>query len=416
MNSTDSTHDNFPSTIVLIEANATAREFYLSALGQIDMASIQSFESGQEFLNALQEGSVRCDVLIVDLNDTQPAGYVLIQKIRANLTYDHIDIVASARTVSDNDLVLFNEYGIQAWFQKQSEVGNLVEKIIETLIQRRMELPLVQKLRKLELFLREAKVSLTDELAQTPDVYNAITSDPRYLFLYAEYLILNKQVEQAIQFMKNALTYHSSSKHIEQFKNLNALAKALCLAGQFVEAEEIYTRLSEKSPKNLSHKISVGDVQLSQGNSTGAREQFEAVVNADPHHNEAHIGLAKVELFDGKIQSAEAQLQLVDGPIESYSLASFFNNRAVTFVRMGRVDDAIELYKTALKYLSKYQGLIHFNLGLAYTRLGRTQEAELCYREAVSKEGSAFANRKAALNKKTQQSEDQFLINKQEAS
>lgn len=415
MNSPENITPQESISVVLIESVLSTREVYLSALSQLDMVNVHAFASGNEFLLAMQNGNLHCDVLIVDINDTSPHGYVLIQKVRANTQYDHIDVLATSRIITDDDLVLFNEYGVFSWYQKQSEVGNLVEKVIELALHRRAELPLVKKLRKLETAIRQEKSDIIDELVRPVDVNEAIKGDPRFLYLYGEFLILNKQYEDAVQFLNNALIYHIGHKSIEQFKNLNTLAKALCLAGRFSEAEAVYKRLEEKSPKNLSVKVSLAETQLSQGNSTAARAHFEDVTQADPTHKDAHIGLAKVELFDGDLQKAEGHLQQIDGPIESYSLASFFNNRAVTFVRLGRVDDAIELYKTALKYLGKYQGLIYFNLGLAYSRIGRSEEAELCYNNAVKNGGEQLAAKKMTLQKTKKSSEEQF-ISKQVAS
>ena len=59
-----------------------------------------------------------------------------------------------------------------------------------------------------------------------------------------------------------------------------------------------------------------------------------------------------------------------------------YNNLGVAYDKLGRYQDAIEDYKQAIRIKPDYAEA-HFNLGVAYGKLGRYQDAIESYKQAI---------------------------------
>lgn len=65
--------------------------------------------------------------------------------------------------------------------------------------------------------------------------------------------------------------------------------------------------------------------------------------------------------------------------------ARLHNDLGLAYMRLGRLDEAVSEYKLGLELIPDYAD-IHYNLGLAYQKLGRTEEAVEEYKTAITLE------------------------------
>jgi Flp pilus assembly protein TadD len=223
-----------------------------------------------------------------------------------------------------------------------------------------------------------------------------ISSNPKYAYIKSEIFILNREFDQAVAHLQGILQKLPPGS-VETLQTLSTLGKSLCLARKYQEANVIFERLSKKSPKNFSHKTGIGEALLGQGDTEGAKQQFQEVLSQDPTNTEAATGMGKSEIADGNTEAAKELFNSAEGPIESYALASFFNNHAVSLVRLGKVSEALTLYESALPFLNRYKGHIYFNIGMAHARLGNQDKAHQYFEEAKKQPNTDFLSRKKIL-------------------
>ncbi|GJD93997.1 tetratricopeptide repeat protein [Methylobacterium iners] len=90
-------------------------------------------------------------------------------------------------------------------------------------------------------------------------------------------------------------------------------ASALRKAGKFWEAEGIYRGLLATRPKDSDLLIAAGSVTAFQGKTrfTDARRDFEAALAVAPTADDATIGLARVDLYENRLDDAGPRLDRV---------------------------------------------------------------------------------------------------------
>ena len=69
--------------------------------------------------------------------------------------------------------------------------------------------------------------------------------------------------------------------------------------------------------------------------------------------------------------AVEQSINTEEGSEDAPQTATGFNNLALLCVRQGRYAEAVQQYQAALKTNADDEDL-HYNLGIAYVRLGRT--------------------------------------------
>lgn len=90
-------------------------------------------------------------------------------------------------------------------------------------------------------------------------------------------------------------------------------AKALRKAGKFPAAEAIYRALLQAHPRDADLLVSAGLMAAFQGKSrfADARRDFEAATLIDSQSDDAILGLARVDLYETKLDDAETRVALV---------------------------------------------------------------------------------------------------------
>lgn len=160
------------------------------------------------------------------------------------------------------------------------------------------------------------------------------------------------------------------------------------------------------SSKNANYFLLLGYLYIEKANSANnpvikkkyineSFKNFNEVLNYNPKSSEAHIGLAKAYLADGKEGKANdelltAQEMDISNPETSYEIGEFCYN--------------MEEYERALKFLTKaisnksvrsYKA--HFLLGNMYERLAEIDKAKTEYQEAL-RLNPAFTDAQNSLN------------------
>lgn len=381
----------------IISNKKEIRDNFCNALEDISKFSIKSLERGTEFLELAQQGAVNPSIVVLDWNIEDIKAHSLMQKLAQSVeNLATIDVVIIPNEFSASDTLLLDELGIEFHVCEDTAPKKIAEILLKAHDDQTKRSPIREQLSKLKFAIAKEDSEGIQSLLQNQSLKVEINSNPKYTYIMSEIFILNREFDQAVAHLQ-AVLQKLPPGSVETLQTLSTLGKSLCLARKFKEANVIFDRLSKKSPKNFSHMSGIGETLLGQGDAEGAKKQFQEVLSQDPTNTEAITGMGKSEIATGNTESAKEHFNSANGPIESYALASFFNNHAVSLVRLGKVSEALTLYESALPFLDRYKGHIYFNIGMAHARLGNQEKAQHYFGEAKKLPNTDFLNNKKIL-------------------
>lgn len=249
--------------------------------------------------------------------------------------------------------------------------------------------------------------------------------DPIAVLDSAQSLLLARQPEAAERILTEALLWHPDDAEL-----INLLGAALVERSRFAEAEALFHKASELDPALADPRARLGWLLYErQGKAAEAKQVLEEALAIDPDHERARYTLGLVHQREGaldsaamvfaslleRIPSAEAHRQLglvylQQGDLEKAVTALReaerwwpYDHRVLVglgqaMARRGKVDSAQGLLARAERLrqeeeelrplhtaASRYPGRPqpHFNLGVAYSRMGRMGLARQEYQRAA---------------------------------
>lgn len=160
-----------------------------------------------------------------------------------------------------------------------------------------------------------------------------------------------------------AVAFERSLRSLEQHAPAHAIyAKVLARVGRTDEALAHYARAAELDPSSAEPEAGLGLVHLARADFPAAREHLEAALARDERHVEAHAALAQVCFALGQERKAEVHAERARVLPQTRPQADVFvhpsvpplGSRARTrhgqeLEKQGRLDDAVEQYRAALR-------------------------------------------------------------------
>ncbi|WP_397599638.1 tetratricopeptide repeat protein [Silvanigrella sp.] len=395
--------------ILLVESEPNARNYLSTAIKSSDNFDVLNSGSIRDTMEILKENYEKIDFILFNWNSIEIPGSTFSQNIRKIYNYDHIELIAISQNLTPDDTFLIAELDIHYTLPKVINRADLIKKLEEVRKDYHFTKPELQKINELKHFINLENLEKCEEIVKDEKVLYKIKNNHKFLYLKGELLILRRQYEEAIQFFNSMLKDKSKLNTFETLKTMNTLGKAYCLAGKNKEALMIFEKLEAKSPKNLNHKVMVGEALLGLDKTYEAETKFHEVLEKNKKDKSALTGLIKSKSISGKYEEAKLFYHQIEGDFESKSLASYFNNRGVVLVKSDKFDEAISFYKNALYFFKKYKDHINFNLGMAYYRSNRIEEAVDYFQEVLkSDDFESFAD-KTLLKLLKEEGADKFI-------
>jgi tetratricopeptide (TPR) repeat protein len=160
-------------------------------------------------------------------------------------------------------------------------------------------------------------------------------------------------------------------------------AKALRKAGKFPAAEAIYRTLLRAHPRDADLLVSAGSMAAFQGKArfADARRDFEAATAIDPRSDDAVLGLARVDLYEGKLEDAEARTTSVLARRPENTEAQALSARVI--LARGEPSEAEAIFRQLRTRLPEDTDIL---LGLGDSLRGTLQDdaARSVYRDAAA--------------------------------
>jgi tetratricopeptide (TPR) repeat protein len=140
----------------------------------------------------------------------------------------------------------------------------------------------------------------------------------------------------------------------------------------YEEAASLFTRYTERKSENPWGFYMLGLSSWKAGDNEAAEAAFKRALELDPNHLKSHINLARVLLETGHPDYALVQAgNALD--IDSTS-GDALRLRGVAYQRLGKTEEAIDAYRRAIQ-IDQTDAWSMNNLGLIYIEQGRADEA-----------------------------------------
>lgn len=391
--------------ILLIEKDREARSYYglaLNAPQAYGVSITASTEEALEVIDSAKKGEI--DIVIINSNIGQMPYFVFLQRLKSHIATFQAQVILFSNDINLDDEFILKELGIKKVIKEKLEANLLISEINNIIKElNRIQNGIEHQVYEFEFYLKIRNIDKCDEAMLNEKVRTFIEKNPEFIYLLGEYHILKDDPKLACDILNDYLHRNrGDSDTSETVSILNCLGKALCLCGRHKEASVIYKRMAEKSPKNLDHKINLGDTHIARGEWSEASSLLKEVLQIDPYNQQALVKGAQAEIGLGNQEAANSMLEKIAGTVDYYTISSYFNNRGVASTHENDFEKAVNFYKNALFFTKKHTGKVLFNLGLALYRSNKTEEAKEIFKKIPQTEDSEYLNSSKQILKKIQ--------------
>jgi tetratricopeptide (TPR) repeat protein len=236
----------------------------------------------------------------------------------------------------------------------QADLGDLYQKVIETLIHRGQ--------------LDDAIVAYRRVIELHPD---SSTSHYGLGIVLAQ----KGQSEEAIA------AYRAAIAHRPDFwQAYHNLALALTKTGQFDDAIVAYRKVLELDPNNVNGHFGLGIALAQKGQIEDAIAAYRATIALQPNHADAHFNLALALTTSGQLDDAiVAYRKVVE--LDPDNVKGHFGLGIVLYQK-GQIEGAIAAHRAAITHRPDFWQA-HYNLALALATSSQLDDAIVAYRKVV---------------------------------
>lgn len=396
--------------LLLMEKERESRSYYNLALNATQKFGVNiaaSTEEAIEIMDSAKKGEI--DFVVLNTNIGEMPYYVFLQKLRGHIATFQARVFLLSNEIEPDDEYILKELGVKRILKPKVEANLLISQINDELKElNRIENGIEHFVYDFEFQLKSGNIKHCTEILENAKVRDFMENSSEYIYLIGEYHIKMDEAKTTCEILSEYLQKNRGNKDKSEAVNiLNCLAKALCICGKYRDANVIYKTMAERSPKNFSHKINLGETHLARAEWNEASAVLNEVLAIDPYNTKALLGCAQAEIGLGNNMKANSLLEKIAGTVDFYTISSFFNNRGVASSRDGEYEKAVDFYKNALFFTKKHTGKILFNLGLALHKCNRIEEAKEVFSKISETEDSDYLNSSKVTLKKLQSDKEE---------
>jgi serine/threonine-protein kinase len=209
-------------------------------------------------------------------------------------------------------------------------------------------------------------------------VARALELDPQQVAVRVARAVIYKgtgHLPEAAQEIRSALQLQPDSDEAHEL-----LGEILAAQGQRTEALAEIQRAVELRPNYWKHYEALGRAYLNRGETRRAAETYQRIIDLHPESAWGYAMLGTVQLAMGERAEARRNLEhaiQIEPDPEAYSNLGFIAYEE------GKYQEAADDFKRAVDLQPGEQGNFR-NLGDAYSRLGRIDDARAAYRQAAA--------------------------------
>lgn len=242
---------------------------------------------------------------------------------------------------------------------------------------------------------RRAETALGEEKFSTAisHLYKALEVAPEFSAAHAllgEAWLRSGDPKKAREFYERALRFNPVD-----LTALWGLGRCASREKKFAEAVALYEEAARVDTLSLAQRNELGDAYLSVSDTASARAAFESVLAHAPDDGDATAGLGRAALLDHDFALAAKLFEKCRRPDQ---LATCLNEVGISLANAGQLDRAYEAYQQASAVLgqSKKLHMLEYNIGLAFWRAQRSEDARHWFEKALARNPD-YARAKKAL-------------------
>lgn len=365
------------SRVVIVDNKTKETGFFTELLTDMGISTVFSADNSFYAMEILQKKKVQFAIVSLDIQPTP--GAVFVQQLRNMPEYRYLPICVYSNDVTDSDIELMRQLGLDNILRPPFEtapVGNFLGK----LIQAEDELSETERtLRQVDLLMIEGKNSealglLTKEILADQKFFCRSNTTAGDLHLLNDDI---SHAQIACSLVLNKDQDYTPAVHLK--------AKLLSAEGKHEQAIQVLQRMVNIAPQNLSTLLNLGSAFIDADKLEEAEETLDQVSLLDPDSTGVKEELGKVAFKKGDLTRAKKLLAKTG---QGVRLAKFFNEIAIQFVNNKAIDKGIKVYQDALGVMENSPVLykLFYNLGLAYEKAGKFEQAFEYYYKAFMAE------------------------------
>ncbi|SMF36495.1 tetratricopeptide repeat protein [Pseudobacteriovorax antillogorgiicola] len=401
---------NHIDSAFVIEADDTEYSKILEGFAGIGLTKFFRFPNFQEAWNALQHGP-RPDIIITewtrkskDLNSEQ-----FLQRVRGKFG-TRIPFLLLISSVPARDYQLITDMRVLQLIKKPVRQHNFLMALTYVIEQHRNPTePKTQEI-KIEQLLRDGDNPYIQFLRGK--FLSDKTIDPkRKFYIESYYHFQRRDYQKAKDLLMKGIKIPAKETDSHILPNLD---KKILLSSCFQHLQDLSSAIKlleiahKDSPLNVEVSTRLALLLYQHGEPERAKELLEGVESQDPGHPEFISAKTQIAVFEGHNEHAEELLQNAGNIID---IIAAINSQAVKKIKDQEFDTGFKIYRTLIRSIpesvSEYQGIVYYNLSLAYLKSGMEEEAEKTLKAAMGYRGSKTSKKAAILLKKLEQAQKQ---------
>jgi tetratricopeptide (TPR) repeat protein len=197
--------------------------------------------------------------------------------------------------------------------------------------------------------------------------------DPQYQYNIGLVYLQNGNFAEATKYFNKALALRPN-----YYLALNALGLTNFMQGEFQNAAGYFEKCLQVNPGFSEARNYLGSVYQELGMLDRAEEEYRKAIADETYKSRElpYYNLARLYLAQDKNEEA---LQLVEKSIEINSrMVMAINLKGIVLERLGRIKDAIESYRKALR-INPEDINLNYNLAVAYFKADRREDAKAIF-------------------------------------
>lgn len=364
-----------PEKVLVVDDDSAVAYLIEQLLNEIGVKTVKNLQSSVEAWDEAMKEVY--DLVILDWKIPEVSGLALLSRFRADDTYATVPILVISGFLSKEDLTILGEYLLTGFVEKPVQKGFLHPKVSElyneSLWFKDKEERLLENFRDLE------KEDISDAVDSLEKLLKESNRPVPLGVIATKILIAGRHFEDAERILNVLL-----KKSPDSILALHLLGKIKLLTKNYDQALELLKKAYTKSPKNLERLNLIGNANLQKLQYDEAQKYFDKALSVDDANKMAQEGVKLV---------TNIKTYIKDQGVEQTpkTLASLLNAIGISEVKKEAYEDAVEHYVAAITHINDTQveAKVELNLGLAYLRWKRPQEA-LYHMEKALKLNPAF--------------------------
>ncbi len=371
--------ENEKLSVLLIDGNSENRTyfsmFFSNLIKKYNFITAENIQETQMVINTSKLDEIHYVILNSQSNEAILCTALSILKNHPASLLATVIVISD--TLDNETEFLLGEFSVAKIFSQNFDAQDVIDLIENGYDDKNKKILFQDELGRFCQAVLAKDVNQCNKLLENQNFKKIIMNSIETIHYYGEYLNLIGKYDQCVEEMDLAIaTLNVGDLNNYQVSNiLNCKAKAMCLNNQYDDALKIFQEMSEKSPKNLNHKINLGSTHLAKGNWKSTIDIIDKVLKIDSKNSEANLLNAQAYAGMGDFENANLFLNKIAGTVEFHSIASFFNNRGVAYAQKNDFAKALEFYNNALFFTKTNSYKIQFNISLALMKQGKNSEA-----------------------------------------